>query len=87
MVESHLEARSHPEMLNGDKHTNNGAPGVVCCRKSTHSVSVSVDDPEIVKREIIEGSKQSTVEGVLAEDLPDLIECVLNDQELYKSLR
>ncbi|KAL3102216.1 hypothetical protein niasHS_003625 [Heterodera schachtii] len=46
-----------------------------------------VDSPKISMDTLVEESKQNAVEGVIAEDLPDLTGSVLANAELQKSLR
>ncbi|CAD5224097.1 unnamed protein product [Bursaphelenchus okinawaensis] len=55
--------------------------------KEKNAEEPELEDPEAGDaKDLIEQSKQNTVEGVVAEDLPDLAESVLAKDQFYKTL-
>lgn len=99
MLESYLEAKRSGEEKGGgggddkDVVANEGAAGRISLKRQTSSISdagggggkrVSVAD---YIRACVEESMRTTVEGVYAEEWPDLSASVLSDEALLHSLK
>uniref|UniRef100_A0A915CWX8 Uncharacterized protein n=1 Tax=Ditylenchus dipsaci TaxID=166011 RepID=A0A915CWX8_9BILA len=77
--------------LEGKQSTGEGALdgllGAVRKSKSVENGELDKEQKEVVVKACLEDSKNNTIEGVVAEDFPQLTESCLTDQEMYKSLR